>query len=601
VVHDQRKLVAVLAADVVGYSRLMGRDESGTLARLREHRTRRLEPTLTRYGGRLVKLMGDGALVEFASAVDALSAAIEFQQAMNEVDPGCPETERIVFRIGLHLGDMIVEGDDLYGDGVNIAARLETAAPAGGILVSRTVHEAVTGRLKATFADLGSLTLKNIERPVQAFSVKWEPSDWRRPSSLALEPSYEQRQPSSVELLALPDKPSIAVLPFQNFSVDPEQEYFADGIVEDIITALSRFKLLFVIARNSSFAYKGRSPDIRQVGRELGVRYVLEGSVRKAASKVRITSQLIDSGSGAHIWADRLDGALENIFELQDQVTENVVGAIAPQIERAEIERAKQKPTDSLDAYDHYLRGMTNLHRGTRESIDEALARFNRALQLDPNFASTHAMAAWCHFWRKVNGWMTDRPREIAEGARLARRAVELGGDDAVALTRGGHALAHLAGDVDGGIALIDTALVLNPNLASAWFLGGFLRVWSGEPDGATEYFARAMRLSPLDPELYRMQAGMAAAHLFAGRFDMASSLAEKSFRHLPSFLMVVAVMAASHALAGRTDEAERAIRHLRQLDPRLRIANLGDWLSIRRPQDLATFADGLRRAGLQE
>ena len=520
---------------------------------------------------------------------------------MNEVDPECAETERIVFRIGLHLGDMIVEGDDLYGDGVNIAARLETAAPAGGILVSRTVHEAVAGRLKATFADLGNLALKNIERPVQAFSVKWEPSDWRRPSSPALEPSYEQRQPSSVEQLALPDKPSIAVLPFQNFSVDPEQEYFADGIVEDIITALSRFKSLFVIARNSSFAYKGRSPDIRQVGRELGVRYVLEGSVRKAASKVRITSQLIDSENGAHIWADRFDGALENIFELQDQVTENVVGAIAPQLERAEIERARQKPTDSLDAYDHYLRGMTNLHRGTRESIDEALARFNRALQLDPNFASAHAMAAWCHVWRKVNGWMTDRPREIAEGARLARRAVELGGDDAVALTRGGHALAHLTGDVDGGIALIDRALVLNPNLASAWFLGGFLRAWNGEPDGAIEHFARAMRLSPLDPEMYRMQAGMAAAHLFAGRFDTASSWAEKSIRQLPSFLMVVGVIAASHALAGRTDEAQRAISHLRQLDPTLRVSNLGDWLPIRRPKDLATFADGLRRAGLQE
>jgi len=579
----------------------MGRDESGTLARLREHRRRRFEPTLARYGGRLVKLMGDGALVEFASAVDALSAAIEFQQAMNEVDPERPETERIIFRVGLHLGDMIVEGDDLYGDGVNIAARLETAAPAGGILVSRTVHEAVTGRLRATFADLGTLALKNIERPVQAFSVTWEPSDWRRPSSLSVESSNNQRQPSSVEPPALPDKPSIAVLPFQNFSVDPEQEYFADGIVEDIITALSRFKFLFVIARNSSFAYKGRSPDIREVGRELGVRYVLEGSVRKAASKVRITSQLIDSGSGAHIWADRLDGALENIFELQDQVTENVVGAIAPQLERAEIERAKRKPTDSLDAYDHYLRGMTNLHRGIRESIDEALAQFNCALQLDPSFASAHAMAAWCHFWRKVNGWMADRPREIAEGARLARRAVELGGDDAVALTRGGHALAHLAGDIDGGIALIERALMLNPNLASAWFLGGFLRVWNGEPDGAIEHFARAMRLSPFDPEIYRMQAGMAAAHLFAGRFDAASSWAEKSLRHLPNFLMVVGLTAASHALAGRTEEAQRAIRHLRQLDPALRISNLGDWLSIRRPKDLAMLADGLRRAGLQE
>src|SRR5215468_11869018 len=495
VVREQRKLTAVLAADVVGYSRLMGRDESGTLARLREHRRSRLEPTLARYGGRLVKLTGDGALVEFASAVDALSAAIEFQQAVNEVDTERPETERIIFRIGLHLGDVIIEGDDLYGDGVNVAARLEAQAPVGGILVSRAVQEAVAGRLKATFADLGNLSLKNIERPIQAFTVKWETSDWRRPSSQPPEP-LQQRQQSSVELLVLPDRPSIAVLPFQTFTVDPEQEYFADGIVEDIITALSRFKSLFVIARNSSFVYKGRSPDIREVGRDLGVRYVLEGSVRKA-TRVRITGQLIDAMTGGHLWADRFDGALGDIFELQDHVTENVVGAIAPQHERAEIERARRKPTESFDAYDYFLCGMMNLHRGTRESIDAALTQFDRALQLDPNYASAHAMAAWCYFWRKVNGWMADRPREIAEGARLARRAVELGGDDAVALTRGGHALAVLADEVAAGIALIDRALVLNPNLASAWFLGGYLRAWNGDSDGAMKHFARAMRLSP--------------------------------------------------------------------------------------------------------
>jgi len=355
-----------------------------------------------------------------------------------------------------------------------------------------------------------------------------------------------------------------------------------------------------VIARNSSFVYKGRSPDIREVGRDLGVRYVLEGSVRRA-TRVRITGQLIEALTGGHLWADRFDGMLDDIFDLQDQMTENVVGAIAPQIERAEIERAKRKPTESLDAYDHYLWGMTNLHRGTRESIDEALVQFTRALQLDPNFASAHAMAAWCHFWRKVNGWMTDPPREIAEGARLARRAVELGGDDAVALTRGGHALAHLADEVDGGIALIDRALVLNPNLASAWFLGGFLRAWNGDSDGAIEHFARAMRLSPLDPETYRMQAGMAVAHLFAGRFDDASSWAEKSVRQMPSFLMVAAVLAASHALAGRMDEAKRAISRVQQLDPTLRVATLAEWLPIRRPENLATLADGLRRAGLPD
>jgi TolB-like protein/Tfp pilus assembly protein PilF len=403
------------------------------------------------------------------------------------------------------------------------------------------------------------------------------------------------------EAPALPDGPSIAALPFVNLSGDIEQEYFTDGVVEDIITALSRIRWLFVIARNSSFTYKGRAVDVKQIGRELGVRYVLEGSVRKAAHKVRITGQLIDASTGGHLWAERFESALDDIFELQDQVTEAVVGAIAPQLERAEIDRAKRKPTESLDAYDYYLRGMAHLHLGSRESIGAALGQFNHALMRDPNFASAYAMAAWCYFWRKVNGWLTDRPGEIAEGARLARRAVDLGRDDAVALTRGGHALAILTGDVAGGIALLDRALLLNPNLASAWFLAGFLRTWNGEPDAAIAHFAHAMRLSPLDPELYRMQAGLAAAHLFAGRFDAASSWAEKAFRELPSFLMVVSVIAASHALAGRRDEAQRAMKHLRELDPALRVSNLADWLPIRRPEDLAIFADGLRKAGLPE
>ncbi len=400
---------------------------------------------------------------------------------------------------------------------------------------------------------------------------------------------------------SLPDKPSIAVLAFQNLSGDPEQEYFADGMVEDIITALSRIRWLFVIARNSSFTYKGRAVDVKQISRELGVRYVLEGSVRKAANRVRITGQLIDATAGTHLWAERFEGSLDDIFELQDQVATSVVGAIAPQLERAEIERAKRKPTENLGAYDYYLRGMADLHRGTREAIDEGLLLFGKAIELDPDFASAYGTAAWCHFWRKVNGWVIDPKRETAEGARLARRAVEFGRDDAVALARGGHALAHFTGDLDGGIAFHDRAVMLNPNLAAAWFLGGFLRVWHGEPDAAIEHFERAMRLSPLDPETYRMQAGMSAAHLFAGRFDAASSLADKAFRDLPSFLLAAGVAAASHTLAGRLDEGKRAMAQLRKLDPLLRISNLGDWLPIRRLEDLATFADGLRRAGLPE
>jgi adenylate cyclase len=335
-----RRLAAILAADVVGYSRLMGRDENGTLARFKGHMTERFEPTLARHGGRLVKLTGDGALVEFTSALGALGAAVEFQQAMADANRDQATDAAMVFRIGVHLGDLIVEDDDIHGDGVNIAVRLEAQAPPGGIVVSRTVHEAVAGRLKATFEDLGTLALKNIERPIQAYRVAWESADWPvSERATTANPMPTDGPPP------LPDKPSIAVLPFQNMSGDPEQEYFVDGLVEEIITGLSHSKALFVIARNSSFTYKGRAVDVRQVGRELGVRYVLEGSVRKAGNRLRITGQLVEAANGVHLWADRFDGDLADIFELQDQITTQVIGAIAPRLELAEIERARRKTT----------------------------------------------------------------------------------------------------------------------------------------------------------------------------------------------------------------------------------------------------------------
>ncbi len=402
-------------------------------------------------------------------------------------------------------------------------------------------------------------------------------------------------------VLALPESPSIAILPFRNLSGNVEQDYFADGIVEEIITALSRIRWLFVIARNSSFTYKGRTVDEKQVGRELGVRYVVEGSVRQSDGRIRITGQLVDASAGTHLWADRFEGKLDDVFDLQDQIAISIVGAIASQLERAEIERARRKPTGNLSAYDNYLRAMPHLHRGTREAIDEALPLFHKATELDPEFASAHAMAAWCIFWRKVNGWMTDPAQEIAEGVRLARLAIELGKDDAVALTRGGHALAHLAGELDGAIMLVDRALVLNPNLASAWFLGGFLRTERGDPDAAIEFFTRAMRFSPRDPEMFRMQAGMALSHLFAGRFDLASSWAEQAFRQSPSFLVLVAIVAASHALAGRPEQARDAVEHLLRLHPGFRVSSIEGWIPIRRPEHLARFMAGLRLAGLPE
>jgi TolB-like protein/Tfp pilus assembly protein PilF len=401
--------------------------------------------------------------------------------------------------------------------------------------------------------------------------------------------------------LALAEKPSIAVLPFLNLSGDPAQDYFADGVVEDIITALSRIRWLFVIARNSSFTYKGRAVDVKQVGHELGVRYVLEGSVRKAPTQVRITGQLIDATTGGHLWAERFESTLEDLFELQDQVATSVVGTIAPQLERAEIERAKRKRTESLDAYDYYLRGMASFHQGTRDSLDRAATLFHRATELDSAYASAYGMASFCCYWRKISGWMSDPVREIAEGARLAHRAVELGRDDAIALTRAGHALGHFGGDLDGCIALLDRALVLNPNLSAAWYLSGFQRISRGQPDNAIERFERAMRLSPMDPEMVRMQTGMTMCHLFAGRFDSASSWAEKASREPPSFQLAFSIIAAAHALAGRIDEAQRAMGHCRRLTPTLRLSNLEDWVLLRRPEDLAILADGLQRAGLPE
>jgi len=470
----------------------------------------------------------------------------------------------------------------------------------GGRIVSESTLTSHINAVRKAIGDSGENQLLVRTVPRKGFRFVGEVTEAQASERLPHDvsgPATDVARPA----LHLPSKPSIAVLPFQNLSGDPEQAYFADGVVEEIITALSRVRWLFVIARNSSFTYQGRVVDVTQVGQELGVGYVLEGSLRKAGDRIRITGQLIEASTGAHLWAERFEGKLEDIFELQDEIAAGVAGAIAPQVELAEIERAKSKPTASLNAYDCYLRGIAHMHRGTREAIEEALSLFQRSIELDPEFAAAHAMAAWSYFWRKVNGWTEDHAWEIAEGERLARRAIELGRDDAVALTRGGHALAHLTGDLDSGIALLDRAVFLNPNLASAWFLGGFLRTWHGECENAIEHFERAMRLSPVDPELYRMQAGIAMAHLFAGRIESASAWAERSYSNLPSFLMVVALIAATRALSGRLEDARRAMEDLRKLDPALRLSKLTAWLPISRPEHLSIFADGLRKAGLAE
>jgi adenylate cyclase len=569
----------------------MGADEVGTLAALKTLRREIVNPAITEHNGRIVKTTGDGMLVEFASAVDAVSCAMAVQSKIAERDDVA--VPRITFRVGINIGDIIIDGDDIFGDGVNIAARVENECEPGGVYLSGSAFEQVRDKTSFAFDDLGERSLKNIDRPVRLYTAR--PSTTSAANTRSL---YEARKP-----LPLPDKPSIAVLPFQNMSGDPEQEYFADGMVEDIITALSRFKELFVIARNSSFTYKGRAVDVKQVGRELGVRYVLEGGVRKAANRVRITGQLVDTATGAHLWADRFDGGLGDIFDLQDQVTESVVGAIAPAVEKAEIERAKRKPTESLDAHALYLRGSARLYQfASRQANDEGLRLFKSAIELDPDFAPAYGRAAACYAWAKGNNWISITPNEIAEVTRLAQRVVELGKDDAIALAASGWALAYVVRDLGVGAALIDRALVLNSNLAEAFFCGGWAKNWLGEPEAAIERFARAMRLSPLDPWVTGMRVGTAHAHFFLGRYDEATSWAALAFQDNPDLPPGLRIDAASNAMAGRPEQAHKAMARLRQLNPALRVSNLKDVLGpYQDAEDLARYEEGLRQAGLPE
>jgi TolB-like protein/tetratricopeptide (TPR) repeat protein len=581
----ERKLAAILAADVAGYSRLMGVDEAGTLAQLKTHRRELIDPKIAEHRGRVVKTTGDGILIEFPSVVEAVGCAVEMQQGMVDRNADVSEDKRITFRVGVNLGDIIIDGDDIHGDGVNIAARLEAMADPGMVCLSAAAWEQVRGKVPFGADDLGEHQLKNIERVVRVFRIASGAS------------ATVTRKP-----LTLPDKPSIAVLPFTNMSGDPEQEYFADGMVEDIISGLSRIGWLFVIARNSSFTYKGRTVDVRQVGRELGVRYVLEGSVRKAGSRVRITGQLVDATTGGHIWADRFDGALEDVFDVQDRVTASVVGAIEPRLQQAEIERVGRKPTESLHAYDYFLRGMASFHLFARDSLLEARRLYQRATELDPNYASPYGMAAWCILQSRINGWLADPEHETAEGVRLARRAAALGKDDPTALWSSGWSLARLAGEVETGATHIERALALNPNSAAAWTASGWVRIYLGEPTNAIERFERAMRLSPLDPFAFSAYFGTGLAHLLARHSDEAVSWMRKASQQQPDWAAAWRVVAVAYALSDRIVEAREAMTRLREIDPTLRLSNLAERMPpFRRSEDLAHYTEGLRKAGLPE
>jgi TolB-like protein/class 3 adenylate cyclase len=588
----ERRLAAVLAADVAGYSRLMGRDEERTLANLKSFRKTLVDPTIAAHRGRIVKTTGDGMLVEFASAVDAVRCAVVVQRGIAGQNADVPQDVRIEFRIGIHVGDIIIDDNDIFGDGVNIAARLEGIAEPGGVCISDDTHRQIRGKVDVTFDDMGAQALKNIAEPMRAWRIRMGGQ-----SSLAAPSDFSA---GSAKALPLPDKPSIAVLPFQNMSGDPEQEYFADGMVEDIITGLSRTRSLFVVARNSTFTYKGKAVDIKQVGRELGVRYVLEGSVRKSGNRVRITGQLIDAATGNHIWAEKYDSPLEDIFDLQDRVAMSVLGAIAPQLERAEIGWAQRKPTESLQAYDYYLRGLAKIYQYARQANIEALNLAYTAARVDPDFALAYALGADCLNQKKAFGWIKDVAQDAAEAQRLARRAIELDKNNPTVLAIAGQTLAFVPEELEEGAAILARAVSLDPNLAAARFWHGWSQLYLGHVDAAIEQFQIGLRLSPLDPRICLAQTGMAMAHFLAGRYEDGSYWAKMAMQQQPNFLVAHRALMACLAMAGRVEEARQVCAVALQMDPTQRISDIKSTSPFRGPI-IEKFTEAYRIAGMPE
>jgi adenylate cyclase len=580
----ERRLAAILAADVVGYSRLVSADEADALIRLGKLRRDIIETNIASHSGRLFKIMGDGFLAEFASAVQAISCALAIQTETEAAASGFDDAQKIRLGIGIHVGDVLVEGEDLMGDGINIAARLESIAAPGGISISRAVHDQVRDRIKITFDDKGEVALKNIARPVQVFAVAGAKSA----VSIKVTPSA----------LALPDKPSIAVLPFQNMSGDPEQEYFADGMVEDITTALSRTKWLFVIARNSTFTYKGRSVDIKQVGRELGVRYVLEGSVRKVAGRIRITAQLIEAEAGTHIWAERYDRAIDDIFALQDEITISTVAAIEPSLRQAEIERAKRKRPENLDAYDLVLRATPLADTGMPEGSSQAIPLLDRALELEPSYALAHGLSAYCHEVLYVRGGMREENRVAA--IHHGHAAVAFGPDDAKALIYGGLAIGLVEHDRAQAQEAFEAALALSPSAAAAYLWGSLIMGWGGEAEQAIEWGERGIRLSPFDPWITAALHGMFLGHFLRGRYEEAATAIRKAVRSKPGFSISHMMLAAALVKLGRAAEAEASRERALSLQPNFSIGR--QFAAVGAVSALAIpFAEALRAAGFPD
>jgi adenylate cyclase len=584
----ERKLAAILCSDVVGYSRLAGADEDRILARLRTLRSDLIDPTIAVHRGRVVKRTGDGSIIEFRSIVDAVRCAIEVQHAMVERNAGVPENRRIVFRIGIHLGDVVEETDgDLMGDGVNIAARLESIAEPGGVCISDDAHRQIRGKVAAAFDDLGEKKLKNIAEPMRAWLL--------RPAQTGGAPSTQM----TVETLTIPDKPSIVVLPFDNMSAEAGQEYLADGIVEAITAALSCIRSFFVIARSSAFTYKGRATDARAIGKELGVAYLLEGSVQKAGSRLRVIVQLIETQAGAHVWSSRFDGSLDDYFDLQDRITQQVAGALQPSVRIAEIERSRRKPPQDLGAYDYAMRAMPHVWALEKEESAKALDLLEKALNVDPRYPLALSLAGWCHAQRSVYNWADDIAQSQAMARTLAERAADLNGDDPIVLAILG-AVHTFVRNYGTARVLLERALALDPNSAWAWSRLGWIENYTDQPAKAIENFERALRLSPIDPMNFNNYVGMGSAHEVAQEYDQAAAFYRRALQERPNASWIYRNLASALVGAGRLEEAEQAFAEMMKTYPGLTIAKFKQAM-VFSGAALDQMAESLRKLGLPE
>jgi adenylate cyclase len=587
----ERRLAAVLAADVAGYSRLMGRDEERTLAQLKTFRKTLVDPGIATHRGRIVKTTGDGLLVEFASAVDAARCAVEVQREMAKQNTGVSPELRIEFRIGIHVGDIIIDDNDIFGDGVNIAARLEGIAEPGGVCISDDAHRQIRGKIDVAFDNIGEQTLKNIAEPMRAWRI--------RPASEAAPAIRSSSSPMQVQDLALPDKPSIVVLPFDNMSAEAGQDYLADGIVEAITAALSCIRSFFVIARSSAFTYKGRATNARDVGKELGVAYLLEGSVQKVGNRLRIIVQLIETEGGAHVWSSRFDGAIEDFFDLEDRITEQVAGALQPSIRIAEIERSRRKRPQDLGSYDFTMRAMPHVWALEKEESAKALELLEKALAIDPKYPLALALAGWCHAQRAVYNWVDDIAGSQVKARSLAERAAEMSSDDSIILAVLGtvHTFVRSYGTAR---VLLERAVALDPNGAWAWTRLGWLETYTDQPQKAIGHFERALRLSPIDPMNFNNYVGIGSAHIVAQEYDEAAAFYRRALEERPNASWIYRNLASSLSGAGRVEEAKQAFAELMRRYPDLTISKFKQAM-VFSPAVLNRMAENLRKLGLPD